>query len=149
LASDRIATPYSDVEYIAWPSTCAASSVPTIHPAHLDGVATIGAPGSYFPLNGTDFAPNTRVRISVQGRAAGAIESDGDGAVAAVIYFDPSAEPGEYVIDTDTDAAGLAAAAIGTQAVLTVDSTARRIDYAGGAPVLNGRPTVYLPLAVR
>jgi hypothetical protein len=148
-ASDRIATPYSDIEFIAWPSSCAAASIPAIHPAHLDSAVAQGAPGSYFPLTGMDFPPNTTVPISVQGYIAGAVESDGDGALAAQLYVDPYAQPGQYIVDAIASRPAQSVAAVGTQAVLTVDFLAQRLVYAGSATVLNARPTIYLPMLAR
>jgi hypothetical protein len=145
------ATPFGDLETLAWPGTCANTLLGTL-PAFLPATAERGAPGSYFLMQAAGFSHSGAVDVTVNGAVVGTASSDQAGQVAIALFYDPNAPPGTYVIGLANHAgveSGARGGAWTAETRIAIDGTAPRIGNTSSAPVLSGLPKVFLPIAVR
>jgi uncharacterized repeat protein (TIGR01451 family) len=122
-----------------------ATTGPQIDP----GNGPIGAPGSYFLFTVINFAPNTQLVITVNGRIVVTLTTNTSGAAAFILFFADNASAGTYTIGVTGSApssAATLAAVVTAQTQIRVDSTATKLANPGNAPILRALPTVYLPL---
>jgi hypothetical protein len=121
---------------------------PTLNPSN--GAA--GAPGSYFLFTVINFAPNTQLVITINGRTVITLTTNASGATTFILFFADNAPPGTYTISVTGSVPLLAstlAEAATAQTQISINPTAPKLTNPGNAPIIKALPTVYLPLAKR
>jgi uncharacterized repeat protein (TIGR01451 family) len=126
----------------------AGSGSPEIDPNN----GSVGAPGSYFLFTVINFAPNTQLLITINGRTILTFTTNASGAATFVLFFADNAAPGTYTIavtgNVPLQAIALAETAI-AQTQISINRTAPKLTNPGNAPIFKALPTIYLPLVKR
>ena len=133
-----------------WALPLQALSAPA-QPEIASSAGTVGASGSCFPLTISGFAPQSRVLIAVDDVPVGQATTDAAGGYRFTLFFTSAMPPGTYTVSV-SETPSRQTMAIQPRVArieITIDLAAQVLPNPNDAPLINSRPTLYLPTVVR